>query len=317
MDGIKNPSSIEEKMQRIRELVNDPWKREVIFSDKVKWDKVCSSMDVLEDAQLAINSYFELNDSDFSDEGKRYLYLYGLLQAFFLQQDAINHLYQALFGKVIKWKRDYPDLYTIRELRNDAVGHPTSRNNDNSFHYIARASLSKQSFKLASYYPKRSESFYYRTINLYDLKQKQENDLCNILEKVIALLEGEIQKHKGRFKNMKIVSLIPNDLNYIIEKLYEGIYSNYPLAKMNFERLKKSYERIKDEIIKRYQTLDALSGVKYNTEDIDYILSRFEAWIKENKLYKNKDAEIFLYAFEHKFSEFKEILEEIDDEFQK
>lgn len=317
MDISKNPSSIKEKMQRVRELVNHPWKREVIFSDKVKWDKVCSSMDVLEDTQSAINSYFELNDSDFADEGVRYLYLYGLLQAFFLQQDAINHLYQALFGKVIKWKREYPDLYVIRELRNDAVGHPTSRNNDNSFHYIARVSLSKQSFELASYYPKRSRSFYYRTIDLYDLKQKQEKDFCNILDKVIALLEEEIQKHKGRFKNMEIASLIPNNLNYIIERLYEGIYNNYHLVKMNFEMLKRSYKRIKDGIIKRYHTLDALSGVKDNIEDIDYILSRFEAWIKDNKLYKNKDAEIFLYAFEYKFNEFKEMLKEIDDEFQK
>ena len=182
-------NQVSERAHKIREHVNHPWKRELIFTDRVKWDKICSCMDVLEDTQLAIDSFFNL--PDFSGYNGGYLYLYGLLQAFFLQQDSTNHLSQALFGKPIDWKGDYPDIFLVRDLRNDATGHPTSRNNDQSFHYIARYSVSKQSFKLASYFPKQGKSLH-RDFDLIALKSKHEKSICDLLDKVIQLLEEDL-----------------------------------------------------------------------------------------------------------------------------
>ena len=60
-------------------------------------------MDVIGDTQIAINSYFSLQGFKAEDGG--YLFLYGLLQAFFLQQDAINNLSDALFDKQSKLER--------------------------------------------------------------------------------------------------------------------------------------------------------------------------------------------------------------------
>lgn len=59
----------------------------------------------------------------------RDLYIYGLLQALFLQQDAANGISTALLGKKIDFKQEYPSLFEIREIRNDTVGHPTLRGN--------------------------------------------------------------------------------------------------------------------------------------------------------------------------------------------
>ncbi|MEE1962756.1 hypothetical protein V1387_08680 [Allomuricauda taeanensis] len=302
-----------ERTRKIRDHINHPWKRELLFRDRVKWDKVCSCMDVLGDTQLAIDSYYNL--PEFSAEDGGYLYLYGLLQAFFLQQDSANHLSMALFNKEINWKKDYPDLYLVRELRNDAVGHPTSRNKDKSFHYIARYSIGNKSFKLASYFPKQQKSEH-RDFDLLDLKQRHEKSICDLLDKVVMLLEQDLSNHKKKFKNMKLTDLVPNDFYYSVGKVYEGIYNNYPLAELNFGLIKSAYENIKAEIIKRYTSLDALSGVKLLVVKLDYIVSRLDNWIQSKELYQNKDAEVFMDGFDDRFKELEEMLQEIDVEFQ-
>jgi hypothetical protein len=117
------PNLICDKEKKIRDLVNIPWNQSRLFEDKVKWNKLCVSLDTIEDTQIAINDYFELTEKDSKKGG--YLVLYGLLQSFYLQQDAVIHLYEALFNKTTDLKRDHPDLYFVRELRNDAIGHPT------------------------------------------------------------------------------------------------------------------------------------------------------------------------------------------------
>lgn len=297
----------------IREQINHPWKQELIFSDRIKWDKVCISMDVLEDTQFAIDSFFEL--PEFSSTNGGYLYLYGLLQAFFLQQDAANNLSQALFGKPYDWKSDYPDLYLIRELRNDATGHPTSRNNDKSFHYLSQFNLSKHSIELASYFPKEKESLF-RKFDLFDLNSKQHKSICELLDSVLNLLKKDLQNHKKKFKSMKLNDLIPNNLPYYITKVNEGIYNNHPLAEMNFRHLENSYEKIKSELIKRYNTLDVYPGVKLQVKKLDLIFSRIDEWIKNKNLHKNTEAEIFMSSLYEKYKELGQMLKEIDDEFQ-
>jgi len=311
-----NKKIIENNLKKVRDLINDSWKREMLFKDKTQWEKVCSSMDVLEDTQIAINSYFDLSDSNFDETGKCYLLLYGLLQAFFLQQDAINNLSQALFNKEIKWKEEYPSLFEIRKIRNDAIGHPTSRNNDESFHYISRNSLKKNSFELASFYPKKKSNFKDKIIDLNDIRNEQERVFCNILKNIIKSLKKELKEHKMQFKDIKLIDLIPKNFNYHLEKLYEGIFKNYPLIEINFKMIKESYEKIKNEIIKRYTSLDALEGVKFTCEEIDYTLTKIEGWIKNNNFYNNKDAKLFLDNFKFNFNEFIVILREIDKEFQ-
>src|SRR5690606_41465676 len=90
---------VQQRGKRIRDLVNHPWKLQSLLDNKAKWNKLCASMDVIGDTQFAINSYFSL--PSFKAENGGYLFLYGLLQAFILQQDAINHLSEALFDREI------------------------------------------------------------------------------------------------------------------------------------------------------------------------------------------------------------------------
>jgi len=310
--STKPQGGVREKMGAIREYTNHPWKQTTLLADKVKWEKLCASMDVVEDSQLAIESYFNLKEFNALKGG--YLFLYGLLQAFYLQQDAINHLSQVLFNKKINFKEEYPALYSTRELRNDAVGHPTDRNNETSFHYISMGSITKKGFTLASFFPKQSGPKYNK-IDLYKLKEQQELCVILILDEVINMLGKEQKEHKKKFKNQKLKDLIPNDPSYSIGKIYNGISSNYPLAKMNFNLIKKTYNNLKKGINERYGSCDALSGVGVVVEKIDYILNKFTSWFDRNNIFGNKDAEIFLDTLNAQLKELYQMANEIDEEF--
>lgn len=303
---------VEQRDKRIRDLVNRPWKQQGLLEDRTKWNKLYASMDVIGDTQIAINCYFSL--PSFKAENGGYLFLYGLLQAFFLQQDAINHLSEALFDKPISWKTEYPDIYLVRELRNDSIGHPTKRGKDESFHFIARYSISKGHFRLMSHYSKNSKSEF-NDIYLNELKVKQENSVIKILDTVIELMEKEYHDHKSKFANAKVSELIPGTMSYSIGKIYEGIYNDYPLVEMNFSDIKRTIDIVKAEIIKRYGKLSALQGLNDVIRRIDYILIKVDSWIQNKKLFNNDDAEVFLDSFSDRFKELEEILTEIDDEF--
>lgn len=82
-------------IREIRECVNNPWKQRNLLANRKNWHMICASMDVIEDSQLAINDFYRL--PRFTANSGGYLYLYGLLQAFFVQQDAVSNLNQSLF----------------------------------------------------------------------------------------------------------------------------------------------------------------------------------------------------------------------------
>ena len=305
--------NVQQKDTKIRDLVNHPWKLQSLLDNIAKWNKLCASMDVIGDTQIAINSYFSL--PSFSAENGGYLYLYGLLQAFFLQQDAINHLSEALFDRAIDWRTEYPDLYLVRELRNNSIGHPTKRGKDESFHFITRYSISNGHFRLMSSYSKTNDTRF-NDIDINELRTKQENSVNKILETVIELMEKEYSDHKQQFSNAKLTDMIPGTMSYSIGKVYEGIYNDYPLAEMNFSEIKRTINEVKDEITKRYGKLSALQGLNDVIRRIDYILLKVSYWIQNKQLLNNEDAEVFLDSFSDRFKELETMLNEIDEEFK-
>jgi hypothetical protein len=71
------------------------------------------------DTQLAIDAF----DGKPVSAGQAYLEVYGLFQAFFLQQHALENLAAALNLSELEVLDD-PSMKEVRELRNKYVGHP-------------------------------------------------------------------------------------------------------------------------------------------------------------------------------------------------
>lgn len=303
----------DELLKNIRDLCNHPWKRELLFQDRINWNKLWASMDAIEDSLLAINFYLRLPDFNSFDGG--YLYVYGLMQALNIQQDAISNMSNALFNVDIDYKSEYPSLYTIREHRNNSIGHPTKRGKDKSFHFISRVSLSKDKFTLASFFPKTGKQSKFEEINTLECIKVQGELLNKILEKTMDKLHLDFENHKKKFKGQRLSDLIHNDLSYEFSKLYENVNKHYPLTQMFFNRIRDTYEKIKIGIKERYFSLGALSGVNEIAQTLDYEFNRIQKDLLTNKICDELELHIFIDALKKNFKEFQEMISEIDNEF--
>lgn len=304
---------IENLFEEIRQICNHPWKKEILFQDRVEWDKLWTTLDVIEDSQLAINDYKDLPDFNAYDKG--YLYVYGVLQALFLQQDALVNLNFALLKDKINFKKDYPELYTIRESRNNSIGHPTNRSNGKSFHYIGRPSIRKRGFTMLSYFPKTGDPSKFEEIDVLNCIEIQEKLVSEILTKTINKLKSEFKNHKKKFKGDKLSNIIHPSLDYNFSKLYEHIHRDYPLVEINFESIFEIYVKLKNGIIERYSKISALSGVELTVERLDYIFERLNRDLIADKIEDEIELEIFIDSLKSHFAELKGMVLEIDEEF--
>lgn len=284
---------IDDLMKCIRDFCNHPWKMGLLFQDRTKLNKLWASLDAIENSQLAIDYYVEI--PEFAAFSGGYLNVYGLMQALFIQQDALSSLSIVLFDKIIDFQADYPELSNIRNIRNDSIGHPTGRGNPNkSFHYIGRDSLNKSQFSLVSFFPKDKKDVKIENIKTLELIRTQERLIQNILEKTMANLQLDFENHKNKFKDQKLYDLIEDGFHYEFSKLYEHIGKDYPPVRGCFMIIKEAYDKIKIGIIERYFTLESLTGVADTVKTLDYILSRIERDLLIHKISDEIELHILL-----------------------
>ncbi|MGI0015141.1 MAG: hypothetical protein ACREBU_17140, partial [Nitrososphaera sp.] len=139
-------------MEQIREFINNPRKHYELRQNKALFSQLASSLDVIEDAEQAIAAF---TAGEFG-ESKTALYLavYGLLQALYVQQDAVIHLCESLGIK--ERINNYPKLKEVREIRNDSIGHPTRRDQKKgqptSYHHISQITMTREGFQMLSFF---------------------------------------------------------------------------------------------------------------------------------------------------------------------
>ena len=174
------------KMEAIRRLTTDYNNKFSMSKDGNSWNKLCSSLDVVEDTELAIKSY--ISHKEPKDEGLKYLHLYGLLQALYVQQIALNGICES-FG--LSCILNEFCLKQIRSERNDSIGHPTNRSTG-VYHYIVRVSIRKKGYDLLSF--DRNNKMIHRSISVFKLITDQRKIVKSILFKVQKKLIEDLKK---------------------------------------------------------------------------------------------------------------------------
>lgn len=279
--------------------------------NELKYNQTFTSIDLIEDSQIAIEE-FESAES-LEKQGRSTLLIYGLLQSLFLQQDGLYHLYKCVVDENIR-QPDFFDIFSfdknIREVRNDIAGHPTNRKNT-EFYFIAKGPISKDRFTYAGYTPT------FRTVEV-DLKTfitKQLEFTINVLQTVGKNILNKIEMKKGEHKDKSLKEMIVGaDRN--IQLIYRGIRDeerNFQ-GEWGISGLNDAIDEIRKELNIRYNE-NLPSGISEAFRLIDYIIHRFNQWWTERTLLGNDDAEIFLDSLEKQLSELKEMLLEIDKEF--
>jgi hypothetical protein len=92
------------------------------------WNFLCTSMDVVGDASTAIRHFLQFGldgPTRYQDVGERYLRLYGVLSATYVQQQAALKLYELMNVPNPKEMKAKLDTLEIRNLRHKLASHST------------------------------------------------------------------------------------------------------------------------------------------------------------------------------------------------
>jgi hypothetical protein len=309
--------SIPELMEQIRRFVNTSWKHYALRQERPQFHQLVSALDTIEDAEEAILA-FGL-DEIIETTGVLYLVIYGLLQAFFLQQDASTHLCEALgidntFSK-------YPRLKEIREIRNDSIGHPTKRDGrkgqPTSYHQISRITMSKEGFQLLSFYSDDRQEF--RDISIPKLIADQRKFISEMLILVIQTLQAEVDDHKKKFRMEKLVQLFPHTLGYAFEKTGQGLsYGPVQIGRYGIDTIKDTIQKFNEAVKRRdmeayTNLLDELKYIQHAITKIEQLLNDRESGTDapENEY----DGYIYLSFLEDKIFKLREYAKEIDEDY--
>jgi hypothetical protein len=111
------------------------------LNDRRDWEFICVAMDVVGDAALALGNFLRFSldgPTRYEDVGERYLRLYGLLSAAYVQQEAVLKLYSLMnCPKPREVQAEFSQL-DIRTLRHQLASH--------SVDYLAPGESKTQAF---------------------------------------------------------------------------------------------------------------------------------------------------------------------------
>jgi hypothetical protein len=305
--------SLYDYAHNIRQIINNPYLQSWLIKDKKNWNKICSSLDTIEDTEYAISEYLNSKDKSLN-LGQKYLYVYGILQILFVQQDAVKHILEANNINIIIQE----ELKKIRDIRNSSIGHPTKRtkNNETYYNYLSQRTLSLSGFTLLSC---TGEKTSFQEIDIYNLITIQSKALAKKLNNLYDKLRKDLMNYKEKFENQSLEDMFPDTINYYFGKLFEQIYANNKIIDPSFylDFLKNNVLReFKTKLIER-EIIDLfdLSGL---LDMADYTLNRVNELIHGNITKKNQkyDASIYLKALQNQIYDLKELAIKIDEDFK-
>lgn len=111
------------------------------LNSETDWDFLVSAMDIVDDASAAIahvQKYGLGGPTKYDDLGEKYLRLYGLLSATYIQQQSIGTIYRLMNLPDPKALRSAFETLEIRDLRHKISSHGTD--------FLDRATGNKQAF---------------------------------------------------------------------------------------------------------------------------------------------------------------------------
>lgn len=305
------------KVKKLREIINDPRKQYELLKRKRDWSKLCTCIDAIEDTDAAISSYLELDEFDAFTGG--YLYLYGILQALFLQQDAVSNLYDGIFAtdnylKVMLNK--HKSLKDIRGIRNDSIGHPTNRKGK-SYHSIVQHSICKAGFDLSSVFEEDRIQISY--INILEIISTQAAEINSVLNLIVSTLEEEIKVHKDQYKDDKLGNLLQLR-SYCIEKLSNCTYVNglyngdSDFAFVLLEGIIEKYHMLYNKAKERYGY--SLDSIAFIHPKLLHVFNKLKYYRDNGGLYQNYDAIVVIDALREYLKQIEQIAGEIDEEYE-
>ncbi|TMU13677.1 hypothetical protein E0L35_25190 [Halomonas sp. ATBC28] len=296
----------------VREHINTHRYQKVLISELDNWSQICSSLDTLGDTGLALKSYFK---SDFPTEsGLSYIYTYGLLQALFIQQDAMNHLSEAF--EVPYELSD--ELKSIRAVRNASIGHPTKNRVKKTtyFNHISRISMSKGGFTLARFYDEGESEFI--DVDFTNIVETQLIGVNNAYALISYKLREIDEQHRAKFMEKPLADILHSTMGYMFEKVGQTIYSpsnsNVSFGLSMLESIEETYNNFQSALQERNELSDHL---QYELDEYFHGIKRVKAYLTNSNVndFSEADARIFLFYLQKSHKSFENLAREIDEDY--
>ncbi|MCP4978283.1 MAG: hypothetical protein GY931_19215 [Maribacter sp.] len=298
--------------EAVRKHINTHRYQVDLLKDSSNWNQICSSLDVIGDTIYAIGSY---EAADFpKDYGLQYIYTYGLLQALFLQQDAIRHLSEA-FGIELASSQI---LLDIRGIRNASIGHPTKQKQKGTrfYNHISRVSMSKAGFDLLRY----SEPREYDMVNvdIPTMVREQLSEIITGYTEIANKLSEADRMHKEKYKDSLLQDVFPSAMGYFFEKIGQGIWSrssgDRAFGQSNLRMLKETYEKFETTLNERNELSEY---TEFDLGEYFHAVKRLDEYLSgDNDLLNEIDARIYWTYLRNEHSSFVQIAKEIDEHYQ-
>jgi hypothetical protein len=310
-------ATVGELETRVRACINRPRVHHALYSNDLKgFFVVCSALDAIGDTTLAIDAYRGLQEA--ASHGERYLRLYGLLQAFFIQQDAAQHILEALDLTCAESK---DDLLYVREIRNSAIGHPTRRearpkkNIPQTSHAIARNSMWQNGFMLMSSAESGTEM---TGVAIAELIEKQERGIAGILGVALEHLQTREEEHRMKYRGTQLAALFPATIDYYFEKLFAGCRheDSREFTSIHVDLLNDILVAFRAALTER-GIIPAYGHVACDVADAEYPLAEYKKYVDGDpaSALNEKSSRIFVFFLQHQFGVLLKYAQEFDEEY--
>lgn len=317
---------------KIRELINKPILQSLLLKERKNWNLMCGSIDAIESAQLAIDSYNGLDRDSIKNIGP-HLIIYGLFQALYVQQDSVRNLCKSMdvcYPDIKGLEAKYPDLYETRQLRNKGIGHPSKEGAKNSTHSLL---IKNDPIELFSY--TEIGEFSFAEYKISDCIEKQEQSLCGFMQQVIEKMKIIEKEHKDKYMQNKLSDCFPDDVRYRIGKIFEAINliedktpeettpqrigreGRTSLAFSHSKNLIEAIDKFDEEITKRGLQSEDVIFVRLEIEHSKYPLEKLKEYFgSESKSSINsQDARAYADSAEKHLTDLIEHAKSIDNEY--
>lgn len=304
--------NISETEDSVRNYINTGRYQSELLKNSSNWNQICSSLDTIGDTLLSIIDFAKSNYPTTS--GLKYIYTYGILQALFIQQDAIKHLSTAFSVTLTPSDR----LKEIRLIRNAAIGHPTEHNvkGIKYYNYISRMTLKKWGFTLQRSSESGNNFFIDVQLNLLILEQLQE---IKISYKEISLKLNEADKmHKEKFQNNLLSDVFGSGFDYLFQKVSQGIHTpddnrSFGLSMLN--SIRETYKEFEDGLTARNELNNY---TKFDLEEYKHAIEKLHEYLSgTGGQMSETDARIYCFYIKEQHNQFVNIAKEIDSEYGK
>lgn len=305
---------------QLRGYVNEPRVRARLEAEVSQFWTAASALDVLGDTAEAIGAFAGAGMSGIDNVGEWYLRIYGLLNAFTLQQDAGTNLAAALGFEPSH--RDYQRLRDVRRVRVAVAGHPTrsdrgdNRENPKSY-FIYRDHSGSAGFTYAE--ADTQDEYKVTDVSLEHLAYEQARGMHDFLSDLIGAVEDEILAHHSQFESTPLVGPLAGR-SYEFEKVSTTGLGSDPdtvMAPSSLRILREKLSDFESLLSDRDLTVRTYPGIAYVWPLIGEALGKLEAYFGSPAESHLDPLEAFALAemLKSKWRELEVMARELDDEY--